>query len=123
MGGASAGALIHYMATLAAALFAVTLLLYPVVAIFGGISPLRFAAAALPAQAVAFSTRSSLAALPAMITATRDTLKLGPRASGFTLPLAVSVFRINVPPAWVHHVRMPAAAGAASAAANSGATS
>ena len=101
MGGASAGALIHYMATLAAALFAVTLLLYPVVAIFGRISPLRFAAAALPAQAVAFSTRSSLAALPAMITAVRDTLKLPSRVSGFTLPLAVSIFRINVPPAWV----------------------
>ena len=64
-------------------------------------SPLRFAAAAAPAQAVAFSVRSSLAALPAMITAVRDTLGLGARASGFTLPLAVSVFRINVPIAWV----------------------
>jgi Na+/H+-dicarboxylate symporter len=101
MGGSSAGALLHYMATLAAVLFAVTLLLYPVVAIFGRISPLKFAAAALPAQAVAFSTRSSLAALPAMITAVRDTLKLPSRVSGFTLPLAVSIFRINVPPAWV----------------------
>ena len=101
MGGSSAGALLHYVATLAAALFAVTLLLYVVVAVVGRMSPLRFAAAALPAQAVAFSTRSSIAALPAMITAVRDTLKLGPRASGFTLPLAVSVFRINVPPAWV----------------------
>jgi len=79
----------------------VTLLLYPVVAIFGRMSPVRFANAALPAQAVAFSVRSSLAALPAMITAVRDTLGLSPRASGFTLPLAVSIFRINVPPAWV----------------------
>ncbi|MCX5754597.1 MAG: cation:dicarboxylase symporter family transporter [Gemmatimonadetes bacterium] len=101
MGGSSAGALLHYMATLAAALFAVTLLLYPIAVILGRLSPLKFAAAALPAQAVAFSTRSSLAALPAMITATRDTLKLSPRVSGFTLPLAVSIFRINVPPAWV----------------------
>ena len=101
MGGASAGALIHYMATLAASLFAVTLLLYPIAVIFGRISPLKFATAALPAQAVAFSTRSSLAALPAMITATRDTLNLPSRVSGFTLPLAVSIFRINVPPAWV----------------------
>ena len=101
MGGSSAGALLHYVATLAAVLFAFTLLLYPIVAIFGRISPQKFAAAALPAQAVAFSSRSSLAALPAMITAVRDTLGLGPRVSGFALPLAVSVFRVNVPIAWV----------------------
>ena len=56
---------------------------------------------ALPAQAAAFSARSSIAALPAMITAVRDTLALNPRASGFVLPLAVSVFRLNVPIAWV----------------------
>ena len=101
MGVSSATALLHYMVTLSGVLFAVTLLLYPVVVILGRISPVRFATAALPAQAVAFSTRSSLAALPAMITAVRDALHLGPRASGFTLPLAVSIFRINVPPAWV----------------------
>ena len=101
MGASSAGALLHYVGTLAAALFAFTLLLYPVVAIAGRISPFRFAVAALPAQAVAFSVRSSLAALPAMITAVRDALGLGARASGFSLPLAVSVFRINVPIAWV----------------------
>ncbi len=101
MGGASAGALLHYMITLSATLFAITLLFYPLVAIVGRISPARFATAALPAQTVALSVRSSLAALPAMITAVRDTLQLGPRAAGFTLPLAVSILRINVPPAWV----------------------
>jgi len=101
MGASSAGALVRYLVTLCGALFAFTLLLYPVVALLGRLSPLRFAAAALPAQAVAFSVRSSLAALPAMITAVRDTLNLGPRVSGFVLPLAVSVFRVNVPIAWV----------------------
>jgi proton glutamate symport protein len=101
MGVESAGALVHYMIALSATLVAVTMLLYPAVAVVGRISPVRFAAAALPAQAVGFSTRSSLAALPAMITTVRDTLGLGARASGFTLPLAVSIFRINVPPAWV----------------------
>lgn len=101
MGASSVGALVHYMVALSATLFAFTLLLYPVVAVVGRLSPRRFAPAALPAQAVAFSTRSSLAALPAMITAVRDTLDLPPRASGFVLPLAVSIFRINVPMAWV----------------------
>ena len=101
MGAASAGALVRYVVTLSVVLVIVTALLYPIAAIGGRVSPLRFAAAAAPAQAVAFSVRSSLAALPAMITAVRDTLGLGARASGFTLPLAVSVFRINVPIAWV----------------------
>jgi proton glutamate symport protein len=101
MGAASAAALFRYTVTLCAALFAFTLVLYGVVAVFGRLSPIRFAMAALPAQAVGFSTRSSLAALPAMISAVRDTLGLGTRASGFTLPLAVSIFRINVPIAWV----------------------
>ncbi|MDQ8165399.1 MAG: dicarboxylate/amino acid:cation symporter [Gemmatimonadota bacterium] len=101
MGASSAGALVRYLVTLCGALFSFTLLLYPVVALLGRLSPRRFATAALPAQAVAFSVRSSLAALPAMITAVRDTLHLGPRASGFVLPLAVSVFRVNVPIAWV----------------------
>jgi len=101
LGGSSAGVLLHYVVTLSATLFVITLLFYPIVVMVGRISPLRFAAAALPAQTVALSTRSSLAALPAMITAVRDTLRLGPRAAGFTLPLAVSILRINVPPAWV----------------------
>lgn len=101
MGAASAGALVRYVVTLSVVLVIVTALLYPIAAVAGRVSPLRFAAAAAPAQAVAFSVRSSLAALPAMITAVRDTLGLGSRASGFTLPLAVSVFRINVPIAWV----------------------
>jgi Na+/H+-dicarboxylate symporter len=43
------------------------LALYPLVAMLGGVSVMEFARATLPAQAVAFSSRSSLAALPAMI--------------------------------------------------------
>ena len=101
MGASSAGALLHYVLTLSAILFVFTLCLYPVASLLGRVSVRRFAAAALPAQAAAFSARSSIAALPAMITAVRDTLALHPRASGFVLPLAVSVFRLNVPIAWV----------------------
>jgi Na+/H+-dicarboxylate symporter len=101
MGAAAAGALLHYVLTLATVLFLFTLLLYPVVAFVGGVSLRRFATAALPAQAVAFTTRSSLAALPTMIVGARDALGLGPRMTGFVIPLAVSIFRANVPIAWV----------------------
>lgn len=101
MGASSAGALLHYIVVLCAVLFAYTLLVYPLVVIAGRVSPRRFAMAALPAQAVAFTTRSSLAAFPAEISGARNVLGLGPTATGFTLPLAVSVFRPNVPIAWV----------------------
>jgi len=101
MGVSSAGALVHYVITVAAVLFAFTLALYPVAWLFGRTSPRRFAPAAASAQAVALSARSSLAALPAMIAGAREKLGLGATTTGFTLPLAVSVFRVNVPMAWV----------------------
>ena len=101
MGASSAGALAHYIITLCGVLFAFTLLVYPLVVLVGRVPLRRFIAAALPAQVVAFTTRSSLAALPAEVSGARDILKLDPAATGFTIPLAVSVFRANVPIAWV----------------------
>jgi Na+/H+-dicarboxylate symporter len=54
-----------------------------------------FARAALPAQAVAFSSRSSLASLPAMIESAREQLRLPDEITSFFLPLAASVYRIG----------------------------
>lgn len=100
MGAAAAGVLLHYMLTLSAVLAVFTVALYPVARLFG-VPVRRFAAAVAPAQAVAFSTRSSLAALPALIAGARDRLQASETATGFVLPFAVSVFRVNVPIAWV----------------------
>jgi Na+/H+-dicarboxylate symporter len=86
---------------LSATLLLVTAMLYIPVLLFGRVSLRTFAIAALPAQAVAASSRSSLAALPAMLRETRDRLRLPPVATSFVLPLAVSVLRMNVPPRWV----------------------
>jgi proton glutamate symport protein len=101
LGASSVGALAHYIATLVVTLLLFTLLLYPVVVILGRTSLRAFASAAAPAQALALGSRSSLAALPMMISAVKEKLALGPVASGFVLPLAVSTFRVNVPMAWV----------------------
>jgi proton glutamate symport protein len=101
VGVGAAGALAQYVATLCAVLFVFSLALYPTASLLGRVSLRRFAAATLPAQAVAFSGRSSLAALPALVAGARDTLELPPSATGFVLPLAVSTFRVNVPIAWV----------------------
>ena len=101
LGAAAAGALVFYMITLSVILFLFLVLLHPVAALLGKISVARFATALAPALAVAFSSRSSLAALPALISGARERLHAPPAVTGFVLPLAVSVFRINVPIAWV----------------------
>ncbi|MBB4838158.1 MULTISPECIES: dicarboxylate/amino acid:cation symporter [Sphingomonas] len=90
------GALIHYILIVAGVGLAVTIFAYPV-AVFGGRVRLgAYTRAALPSQAVALSTQSSLATLPVMI---EGSGKLGvPVAvSGVTLPLAVAIFRATGP--------------------------
>jgi Na+/H+-dicarboxylate symporter len=101
MGVSAAGALLYYVTVLAAVLVVFTLLLYVVVRVFSGVSILRFAAAVAPAQGIALSSRSSLAAFSAVVAGARDQLKLPATVTGFVIPLAVSVFRVNVPIAWV----------------------
>lgn len=97
----AAGALLYYIVVLAVTLLLVTLMAYLPAVLFGRVSLRSFVVAALPAQAVAVSSRSSLAALPAMMRETRDRLRMPPEATSFALPLAVSVLRLNVPPRWV----------------------
>jgi proton glutamate symport protein len=53
-----------------------------------------------PAQAVAFSARSSLAALPALLEGARRWLVLPPVVTSFVLPLAVSTLRLSTPIMW-----------------------
>lgn len=95
LGIGAAGALATYIAVVSALTSVLILLLYPVAVIGGRIRLSTFARAALPAQAMAFSGRSSLASLPAMITATRDTLALPPQIAGFLVPLLTATFRIG----------------------------
>ena len=101
LGVSSLGALARYIATLCVVLIVFTVLLYPIVLLTGRVSLRRFAFAAAPAQALAAGSRSSLSALPIMIASARDALGLDVAASGFVLPFAVSIFRVNVPMAWV----------------------
>jgi Na+/H+-dicarboxylate symporter len=92
MGLGAAGALAHYVLVVVAACLAITLAAYVLAALAGRISPVTFAKAALPVQVVALGTQSSLACLPAMITAT-GALRTSPGASEVVLPLSVSIFR------------------------------
>jgi len=96
LGISAAGALVGYVVVtvLVVVAFAV-ILLYPLAVIFGRISVARFSRAAFPAQAVAFSARSSLAALPAMMETARSRLALPEQITNFFLPLAASTFRVG----------------------------
>ncbi len=99
-GGAMAGGIGFYVAAYSIGCIVVILLLYPVVAIFGGIPVGRFARAALPSQLIAFSSSSSIASLPALIESAERGLGLPPAITGFVLPLAVSTFKIAAPVSW-----------------------
>ena len=95
----AAGALAHYVLLVSGVCIGVTLAAYPLVAFMARIPLPAFARAAAPAQAVAFSTQSSLASLPAMIEGVDRHLKVPERISSLVLPLAVSLFRITSPAA------------------------
>ena len=100
LGVTIAGAIAYYVAAMAVGLIAFTLVLYAVVRLAGRVSVARFARAALPAQAVAFSSSSSLASLPALIHGAEQELAIAPSVSGFVLPLAVATFKICTPVTW-----------------------
>lgn len=90
-GGGAFAALGHYVLSVTAMGTFIFVLAYGI-AIALGRTGGRFVSAMLPAQAVALSTQSSLASLPAMLDSAG---RLGLRASTaeFVLPLAVVIFR------------------------------
>lgn len=92
MGSEAAGALGQYVVIASAACLTATAMAYVAAIVAGGLSPLRFARAAIPAQAVALGTQSSLATLPVMIDSAPE-IGVPPDAAGIVLPLAVSLFR------------------------------
>jgi proton glutamate symport protein len=95
-----AGVVGLYIVFYSAMSISMTLLLYPVAVFLGGVPLGRFARAVLPAQLVALSSSSSIAALPSLLDQADRGLGLPERIRGFVLPLAVSTFKIGAPVAW-----------------------
>jgi proton glutamate symport protein len=96
LGVVAIGALASYVLLIAVATTVfVLLVVYPAAAILGRVSIASFARAVFPAQAVAFSSRTSLAALPALIEGAQRRLGMTVDSSGFLLPLASALFRIG----------------------------
>lgn len=90
------GVFLHYIAIVSAVGCVVWFAAYPLAVIAGKLRLGTFARAVLPPQAVAISTQSSLASLPAML---RAAANLGVRetSADVTLPLAVALFRATGP--------------------------
>jgi len=99
-GAALAGAMGYYIVAYSLGCIAGTLLLYPAVALLGRVPFGRFARAAVPSQVIALSSSSSIASLPALVESAERRLGIGPRVSGFVLPLAVSVFHVSGAVTW-----------------------
>jgi proton glutamate symport protein len=96
-GGAAFAGLGHYIALVSAVgILWLFLGAYPLGILGGRRAPQNFVKAMIGPQAVAISTRSSLASLPAMLTAAQA-LGIKPRVADVSLPLAVALFRSTGP--------------------------
>lgn len=100
LGVSLAGALGYYVLAYSGMMILTGVVLCVIGALGGGVGLGRFFRAALPAQAVAFSSSSSLASLPALIDSA-DRLEIPPALAGFVLPLAVSSFKVVISVSWL----------------------
>jgi Na+/H+-dicarboxylate symporter len=100
LGVSAAGAIIVYILACVIGLSVALLLLYVLTVRVAHISFRQFGSALLPAQSIAFTSRSSLAALPVLLEAARTRLHLPDAVAGFVLPLCASIFKLNSPITW-----------------------
>ena len=100
LGVSLAGALGYYVLAYVAMMITLVVVLCIIGALGGRVSPSRFVRAALPAQAVAFSSSSSLASLPALIDSAQR-LGVAQPLAGFVLPLAVASFKVGTAVSWL----------------------
>jgi Na+/H+-dicarboxylate symporter len=93
----AAPVLLQYIAFVSLITIGITLVAFVLAIVWGRVPIGRFATAFAPVLAIAFSTQSSIASLPAMLEASRTELKIPARITDLVLPLAVAVFRFTSP--------------------------
>lgn len=95
LGASAAGAVAVYIVLVVAlTLFVGAVFLYPVGILLGPLPARTFFSYCAPAQAVAFASRTSLAALPVMVESA-ERVNLPPLVSAVIVPLAASLFRLG----------------------------
>lgn len=100
IGAMAAGAVGYYLVVAALSMVVLVAVLFAITVVAGRVSPTTLARALFPAQVVGFTSRSSLATLPAQARAATAQLGLSPDATGFVLPLAVASFKPHGPLNW-----------------------
>lgn len=95
-GTAAFKGLAHYVLILVAVGTVIWIASFFIAAIGARKGPIVFFRASVPAQAVAISTQSSLASLPAMVSGSKA-LGVGERSTDVVLPIAVALFRATGP--------------------------
>ena len=95
-GGAAFTGVLHYVVLISIIGVLVTLVAYPIAMFAGGIPLGTFSKAMIAPQSVAISSRSSLACLPAMLTAAKG-LGIRDQVADVSLPMAVALFRATGP--------------------------
>jgi len=95
-GAAALGAIAHYVVMISLLGLLITIVSYGIAAGFGRVPLGTFARAMVAPQAVAISTQSSLASLPAMLTAAKE-MGIRDTSADVTLPIAVALFRATGP--------------------------
>ena len=101
LGYGAVAAVGYYVGVFAVLILIVMLLVYLAAVLLGRVALRRFATAVAPAQVIALGSRSSSAALPAMIDSARNVLGLPPQIVSFVLPTAVAIFRVSAPISFV----------------------
>ncbi len=96
-GFSAAGTLAQYVIIVTGVTAGSTFIAYLIAVTWGGQPIARFTSAATPVWAIAASTQSSLASLPAMLEAALRGLQISPRVADVILPLAVAIFRFTSP--------------------------
>jgi Na+/H+-dicarboxylate symporter len=95
-GGAAFAGLGHYVVIISVIGIIVTIAAYPMASLIGRIPMASFSRWMIGPNAVAISTRSSLASLPAMLTSSRG-MGIRDNVADVTLPIAVALFRATGP--------------------------
>lgn len=93
-GAAAFGGLIHYVLIISAIGFVCLMAAFALAIIVARVPAGRFIRAIVPTLAVAISTQSSLASLPAMLKSSHD-IGVDPKKADIALPLAVALFRFT----------------------------
>jgi Na+/H+-dicarboxylate symporter len=96
-GFGAAQTLFHYVVVVTLVTAAVTVLAWLIGVTWGRQQIGRFTSAMAPVWAIAASTQSSLASLPAMLDASLRGLRIPAHVADVTLPLAVALFRFTSP--------------------------